>query len=183
MYNIGKLFNMLDTITKKHSIHVANLVKEFTKELNMYSLDLYIGALLHDIGKLYVPKSILLKKEKLTKEEMDTIKLHPEYGEEIIKNSIYKDNEVILNMIKYHHLKYNGEGSYPKSYLEYDFIPLEARILSICDSYDAMTQNRGYNKVISKEEAIKRLLKDKGIKFDPSLVDKFIVFLNKKKAS
>lgn len=183
MENIIDLFNTLDTVTKKHSINVANLVRDFSSMLDIFNMDLFIGGLYHDIGKIYVPKSIILKPSNLSYEEMNIIKKHPEYGIEILNNTIYKNNKIIYNSIKYHHLKYNGQGSYPKTYLEYDFIPLEARILSICDSYDAMTQNRGYNKVISKEEAIRQLLKDKGTKFDPSLVDKFVIFLTKKKAS
>ena len=176
--NIMDIFDKLDDITKKHSENVSMLVKGFSKKINMYSLDLFLGALFHDIGKLYIPKAILLKKGKLTKEEMDIIKLHPEYGIDILNDTVYKDNNVIYNCIKYHHLKYNGEGSYPKSNLLYIDIPIETRITTICDSYDAMTTDRGYNKVLSKEEALKSLILDKGTKLDPRLVDKFILYLN-----
>lgn len=168
----------LDSITKKHSINVANLVKKFSLFLDMPSNDMYIGALLHDIGKLYIPKNIILKKSKLTKEEIDIIKMHPEYGMKFIENTSYKDNKIICNCIRYHHLKYNGENSYPESSLIYNDIPLESRIMSICDSFDAMTQNRGYNKVISAKEAVNRINLEKGKQFDPVLVDEFVKFLS-----
>ncbi len=168
----------LDLITRKHCLNVANLVKDFSLFLGLNNNDLYIGALMHDIGKLYIPKSIISKKSKLTKEEMDLIKMHPEYGIKFLENTSYKDNKIIYNCIKYHHLKYNGKESYPLSLLTGTDIPLEARIVSICDCFDAMTQNRGYNKVLSKNEAIERLISDKGTCFDPILVDEFVKFLS-----
>lgn len=175
------VFNCLDklnNINKLHSLKVGDLVKRFTKSLNIYDNDLFIGALLHDIGKLYIPDSILTKPSSLTEEEFNIIKLHPEYGIKFIKGTSYEHNKTINNCIKYHHLKYNGNGSYPQCDLKYDNIPLEARIVSICDAFDAMTSDRGYNKVISKEDALKQLVLGKNTKYDPDIVDKFVAFNN-----
>jgi HD-GYP domain-containing protein (c-di-GMP phosphodiesterase class II) len=127
------------------------------------------AGLLHDIGKVGVPDSILNKKSSLTGAEWNPIKQHPDLGVEILKHVIDLVN--CLPAIQHHHEHFNGQG-YPAG-LSGDKIPFEARILSIADSFDAMTSPRPYRSQLSLQEAMRELKRCSGTQFDPALVDVF----------
>ncbi|HEY87093.1 MAG TPA: diguanylate cyclase, partial [Dehalococcoidia bacterium] len=127
------------------------------------------AGLLHDIGKIGILDSILSKKGPLTDEEWEPIKAHPKLGVEILRHVI--DLVSCLPAILHHHECYDGSG-YPSG-LEGNNIPLEARILSIVDAYDAMTSPRPYREQISSQQAINELKRCAGTQFDSELVDIF----------
>lgn len=127
-------------------------------------------ASLHDIGKVAIPAEILKKPSKLTKDEFEKVKEHVLIGHSFVKK--LKLGEVAENIVKYHHEKWNGTG-YPLG-LKEEEIPVEARILAIVDVYDALRQDKNYRKALSHEEALKILKNEKGISFDPNLLDIFL---------
>jgi len=135
---------------------------------------LELSAILHDIGKIGIPDSILRKKEPLTEEERKIIKKHPAVGAEIVMG--IDGMEKIVEGIKYHHEKWNGTG-YPEG-LRGEEIPLFARIISIADVLDALTTERPYKKAMGKEEAISYLLKRKGEEFWKNGVEALNEILN-----
>jgi response regulator RpfG family c-di-GMP phosphodiesterase len=135
------------------------------------------SAPLHDIGKIAISDDILKKKGPLTAEEFEIMKKHTLYGKEMfekimagIENTSFVDTA--YNMIYYHHERWDGKG-YPEK-LRDSNIPLEARIMTIADSYDAMTSNRVYSKARTHEEAKAELIRCSGTQFDPHLIDVFI---------
>ena len=135
---------------------------------------LRIGGLFHDIGKIGVPDSILLKTSKLTDEEYSEIKNHPSIGAHILSNAtIFKD---IIPIVKHHHEKYDGNG-YP-SKLKGEDIPLFARIAAIADTFDAMTSKRTYRDSLGLDVVKSEIERCKGTQFDPHLADVFLDILN-----
>ena len=134
------------------------------------------AALLHDIGKLNLPDSILTKRDPLTDAEWDMIQHHPELGARILKYIVGLRG--CVDSVLFHHERYDGNG-YPRG-LEGENIPRDARIMAIADSYDAMTSERGYKKrALTEEEAIRELEACSGTQFDPELVRLFIKLLEK----
>jgi HD-GYP domain-containing protein (c-di-GMP phosphodiesterase class II) len=132
---------------------------------------------LHDIGKIAISDSIILNPLKLTNEEHEIMKKHTEIGFRIANSN--SELAVIAKGILSHHERWDGNG-YPMG-LEGKKIPITARIISIIDAYDAMTNDRTYRKAHSKEYAIKELLKYAGSQFDPVLVEPFINIITKEK--
>lgn len=129
------------------------------------------AALLHDIGKLNLPDSILTKRDPLTDAEWDMIRHHPELGARILKYIVGLRD--CVDAVLFHHERYDGNG-YPRG-LSGEEIPRNARIMAIADSYDAMTSERGYKKrPLTEEEAIRELEACSGKQFDPELVKLFI---------
>ncbi|GBD39110.1 Cyclic di-GMP phosphodiesterase response regulator RpfG [bacterium HR37] len=156
-----------------HSYRVTEYSLTLARKLGLPDKDLSIlakGALLHDIGKIGIPDSILLKPGKLTDEEWKIMKRHPTMGYELLKKIDFLEEaaEIVLS----HHEHYNGEG-YPRG-LKGEKIPLGARIFSIVDALDAMTSNRPYRQALSFKEAIERIAKGSGSQFDPSIVRVFL---------
>ncbi|MFN3966729.1 MAG: HD domain-containing phosphohydrolase [Endomicrobiia bacterium] len=132
--------------------------------------DLEYASLLHDVGKIAIPESILSKPGKLTKEEFDIVKTHSIKGVDIL-GSIKQLSSACVG-IKYHHERYDGNG-YPEG-LKGEEIPLIARIISVGDAFDAMTSDRPYRKKMRKEDAISILIEEKNKQFDGNIVEKFI---------
>lgn len=128
------------------------------------------AAMLHDIGKIGISDTILNKETKLTEDEFEEIKRHPDIGAEIINKVNFLEHISII--IKYHHERYDGKG-YPEG-LEGIEIPIESHILAIADAYDAMTTDRPYRKALSKEEALEEIKINLGTQFHPTLGQKFI---------
>jgi putative nucleotidyltransferase with HDIG domain len=127
------------------------------------------GSLLHDVGKIAIPDSILKKVEPLTAKEWEKIKLHPALGYGLIKE--IKMVAEVGNIILYHHERYDGKG-YPKR-LKEDKIPVEARIFALSDALDAITSHRPYRKERSFKTAKKEILDNSGSQFDPVVVEAF----------
>jgi diguanylate cyclase (GGDEF)-like protein len=127
------------------------------------------ASLLHDIGKVGIPDSILSKEGPLTDEEWEPVKIHPQLGVEILRHIIDLVN--CLPAILHHHEHYDGKG-YPSG-LKGDSIPIEGRILAIADAYDAMTSPRPYREQLSPQEAVNELRRCAGTQFDPELVEIF----------
>jgi len=128
------------------------------------------AALLHDIGKIGIPDKVLNKKGELNAEDWEAIKAHPKLGANIVGN--IPNLVPCVSSILHHHERWDGSG-YPKG-LKGEEIPIEARILAIADSFDAMTSARPYRPALSHEEAVKELRQGAGIQFDPKLVEAFI---------
>ncbi|VBB05049.1 pac motif [Lucifera butyrica] len=170
---VMKLLEARDFITEGH----ANRLQEFVANLGL-SLelprqkiaDLCLLAKFHDIGKVGIPDRILFKPAPLTPEEKIEMQRHAEIGHRIACAAA--DLSHIAGWILKHHEWWNGKG-YPLGLKEKD-IPLECRILSIADAYDAMTNERPYRKALSREDAIAELIRGAGRQFDPDLVFKFI---------
>lgn len=174
------MINIKDRYTYGHTERVVIYSKYFGEYINLTEeekIKLQVSAYLHDIGKLEIPEEVLNKKEKLTQSERQMFINHPQVGVDLIKN-IEQLSEFKL-IIKHHHERYDGNG-YPSGLKGLE-IPYLSRILTIVDSFDAMTSNRTYNKVKTKEEAIKELRDHSGKQFDPDLVEKFINMLEKYK--
>lgn len=158
---------------KDHSFHVQKLAKLMGQALNFDKEDmneLYFASLLHDIGKIAIPDAVLNKTGKLTDEEFKIMKTHTEIGYKILKAADgYSD---LARYALTHHERMDGKG-YPQG-LKGNEIPLISRIITICDSYEAMTANRPYRKALTKEAAIDELIKHSGTQFDEKLVKIFI---------
>ncbi|MGL5755262.1 MAG: HD domain-containing phosphohydrolase [Paraclostridium sp.] len=153
----------------KHAIEIGKKLGFTIAQLD----ELELVTKLHDVGKIGVSEDILLKKQKLNDEEFKMIKSHTEKGYRILQAS----NELshVARGVLTHHERYDGCG-YPLG-LSGEEIPIMARIVNVVDSYDAMTNDRGYNKIKSKKDAIKEIEKCKGSQFDPNIADIFINIL------
>ena len=160
----------LDIDLKNHMLRVAKYAKLLTTLMSLdYNIidEITIGATLHDIGKKLINQNILNKPSKLTNEEFEIIKKHSKFGLNLL-NKIYKNKDIIVNIILFHHEKWDGSG-YPMG-LKKTEIPLEARVISIVDCYDALTSNRVYKNKISHKKALKILKNQSGQSFDPDII-------------
>ena len=166
-----------DPYTRGHSDRVSAYSVLIGKQLGLSDDELktlQIGGLFHDIGKIGVPDSILLKTSKLTDDEYSEIKNHPSIGAHILSNAtIFKD---IIPIVKHHHEKYDGNG-YP-SKLKGEDIPLFARIAAIADTFDAMTSKRTYRDSLGLDVVKSEIERCKGTQFDPHIADIFLDILN-----
>ncbi|WP_079525785.1 HD-GYP domain-containing protein [Solibacillus isronensis] len=168
LIEIKKQVELKDIYTQKHSDRVANYSVKIAKKLklNKEKLEnLAIASVLHDIGKIHVPSEILNKPGKLTDEEFDIIKKHPADGAAMIKESYYKE---LVPIIEQHHERLNGTG-YPNG-LRGDEILLEARIIAVSDTFDAMTEDRAYRKAFGAQFAIDELKNLAGTHYDQEVV-------------
>lgn len=166
-----------DTYTRGHSDRVSEYSVLLGEKLGLSEEDintLRIGGLFHDIGKIGVPDSILLKESKLTDDEYSEIKNHPSIGAHILSNAtIFQD---VLPIVKHHHERYDGNG-YPGK-LKGEEIPYLARIAATADAFDAMTSRRTYRDSLSLDIVKSEFEKCKGTQFDPKCADAFLDILN-----
>jgi response regulator RpfG family c-di-GMP phosphodiesterase len=162
-----------DSYTRGHSDRVAELSGMIGKQLGLSGHQLFHlvdGARLHDIGKIGIREEVLNKATQLSNEEFDHIKTHPLMGAEIIgKIEIYAH---LIPMIRHHHERYDGKG-YPNG-LVGQSIPLEARIISVADTFDAMTSSRPYRRTRSPGEALRIIREVAGSQLDPQAVKAFL---------
>jgi len=168
-----------DAVTSQHTEEVVRLAVAVAAELDL-DLDavrnVELGAVLHDIGKVRVPESILNKTGKLTDEEWKVMRTHPEVGEHILRP--IQSLNAILPIVRHHHERWDGTG-YPDK-LAGRAIPLGARIVSVCDAYRAMTEDRPYRAALSNQEARKELHEGAGGQFDPDCVEAMIRALDRR---
>ena len=142
-----------------------------------YVEDLVLSSVLHDIGKVGVSDAILLKPERLTKEEFQSVKAHTLLGgdalESVEKRMDGRSFFTLGKQIAYsHHERWDGKG-YPSG-LSVDAIPLSARIVAVADTYEAITTDRVYRAALPHDEAMRRILKGRGTQFDPGVVDALV---------
>lgn len=159
-----------------HSRRVTELSVKLANRLGFNRdevIQLWRGALLHDIGKMGVPENILLKPGPLTEEELEIIWKHPLMGREIFKDIPYLDEA--LKVVAYHHEQVDGMG-YPDQLLHKD-IPLTARVFSVVDNWDMLRSDRPFGKGWSKEDTIAYLQAEAGIKFDPMVVRELLALV------
>jgi len=165
-----------DQYTAGHSRRVMEYSKDIGQRMKLDKTDiedLKRSALLHDIGKIGIPDIVLNKKTNLTDEEYTTIKSHPETGASILK--YIKAFKNLVPAVYHHHERFDGEG-YPEG-VKGTAIPLHARIIAIADTFDAMTSRRSYRNALSFRSALSELERNKGVQFDPDIVDIFIEIL------
>jgi putative nucleotidyltransferase with HDIG domain len=163
-----------DPYTSKHSQRVKQIAVDIGREMSVNEAELEAlewGGLLHDVGKIGVPDNVLLKQERLTREERMIMNAHPVLGAQIIAPVTKLAPE--LPIIRHHHEWYNGSG-YPDRLIG-DEIPKLARILHVADAFEAMTAARPYRMTpLTGEQALAELRKFAGIQFDPAVVDAFV---------
>lgn len=175
--SLVKALEEKDTYTQGHSERAAKFAKSIAQEVGMSQEEcdkIYKAGLLHDIGKIGVPESILHKKGRLTDEDFAMIKKHPLMGKKILEP--IKAFEEILPMVLFHHEKYDGTG-YPHG-LHGDSIPAGAQILAVADCFDAITCGRGYKQGTSLRDGMKELERCSGSQFNPIYVQAFKRVLN-----
>lgn len=176
------IFLSKDIYTFQHSKRVYRYATELAEKLALADGErraLILGALIHDIGKLEIPRDVLNKRGKLTDDEWEMVKKHVIWGREIAStNEKFKP---LLPLIELHHERYDGTG-YPRG-LKGEEIPKLARMLCVIDSFDAMTTERPYQPTKTFEEAIRELRKFAGIQFDPEYVEAFISVVEGRAAS
>lgn len=166
-----------DMYTKNHCLSVAERCREFGRFLGLKNKEIELlveSAFIHDIGKVGVSEVILNKIGELDSSEYEAIKKHPEISSKIIKKSTVLAD--VSYIVLCHHERWDGKG-YPNG-LKGTEIPKLSRILSIVDSFDAMTQDRQYRKALTDREAFQELEANKWSQFDGDLVDRFISFVN-----
>ncbi len=171
-----------DAYTKRHSINVATYSKMLAEELGYnkeFQKNIYNCGILHDIGKVLIPRTILCKPEKLSDEEWTEMKKHTTYGADILKDFYGIKN--VHSVVLYHHERYDGKG-YMKGLKDKE-IPLEARIVCVADSFDAMATDRAYRPHLPKEIIIRELEKGKGTQFDPEIAQAMVNLIKKGKIS
>ena len=177
MYTLAKTIDAKDRYTNGHSKRVAKYSRMIAQRLYLSSTeieDITNMAMLHDIGKIGVPDTIINKPSSLTSDEYDIIKNHPVIGYEIL--SEMPEMSHIGVGVRWHHERYDGTG-YPDR-LKGDEIPLPARIICVADAYDAMTSNRSYRNHMTQDKVRDEIEKGKGTQFDPKIADIMLEIMN-----
>lgn len=167
-----------DRYTQEHIQRVKSYAMDLAREMHLSEMELKAveyGALLHDIGKIAIPESILCKPGKLTPEEFETMKTHATIGAKILEPVRFPFP--VVEVVRSHHERYDGTG-YPDG-LKGDEIPIGARILAVTDVYDALTTDRAYRRAWSRNETMLYLQKHMGSHFDPHVVSAFLRILRR----
>lgn len=165
-----------DTYTNGHSTRVAEYSREIARRAGFPAKiqnDIYMMGLLHDVGKIGIPDSIINKPAKLTEEEYGIIKNHPVMGAKILEN-ITEFPQLTVGA-RWHHERYDGRG-YPDG-IAGEEIPREARIIAVADAYDAMSSRRSYRSVLAQEVVREEMEKGKGTQFDPAFAEIMLMMI------
>ncbi len=177
MKTLANTIDAKDTYTNGHSLRVAKYSKEIAKRAGKSKeeqKEIYEMALLHDIGKIGVPDTIINKDTRLTDEEYEAIKQHPAIGSDILK-TIEEIPDIMIGA-RWHHERYDGRG-YPDR-LAGTEIPEQARIIGVADAYDAMTSKRSYRNILSQEIVRGEIERGKCTQFDPVFADIMIQMID-----
>jgi len=177
---LANAVELRDHYTAGHIWRVTNFGVEIARELGWSEAklkEIEMGGVMHDIGKISIDNAILAKKGKLTAQEYAKVKIHPERGAWMMKGATFL--EPLIPYCLYHHEHYDGTG-YPYG-LSGEDIPIEGRVIAVADAFDAMTSHRSYNAAVSVDDAVQRVLADRGKHFDPDVVDAFVRCCEKKK--
>ena len=175
--SLANVIDAKDHYTKGHSTRVAAYSKGIAEQLGLSAQEceqIYFAGLIHDVGKIGINELILTKPGKLTEKEYEIVKAHSPLGGDILKG--IKQFPVFEQVARSHHERYDGNG-YPDK-LKGEEIPFPARIVTVADTFDAMTSDRSYRKALSDETAIKELITYKGTQFDPYIVNAFLDLYN-----
>jgi putative nucleotidyltransferase with HDIG domain len=170
---VMQTLSMRDAMTARHSAAVARYAREVARLLGLDEREqdlVHTAALLHDIGKFIFPDTILLADRKLTDEEWEIVKLHPEQGAKLVRR--IEGYGPVADIIISHHERVDGKG-YPHG-IAGDDIPLGSRIISVADTYDVMTSRDSYRRPVSSEAAIVELRRVAGSQLDQNVVERFI---------
>jgi putative two-component system response regulator len=179
---MAQMLSLRDSETEEHARRVVELSDSLARELGMGEdllQHIRLGALLHDVGKIGIPDSILLKAATLTDEERKVIMTHPSLGKLILQPLGLPP--VAIEITYYHHERWDGSG-YPEG-LAGEAIPLSARIFAIVDVWDTITRDRPYRKALSKKNTIAHIKEQTGKHFDPNLVEKFLTIIERESKS
>lgn len=172
----ARFIDVRDEYTKMHSSHVAEYSKKIAEVLGYdedFQKNIYYMGMMHDVGKVLIPREILCKTDRLTDEEWQEMKEHTTYGAEILSG--FRDVPGIQEAALYHHERWDGKG-YVRG-LQGKEIPIQARIIGVADSYDAMHTDRSYRARLSDEVILAEFEKGRGTQFDPEVVDAMIKLL------
>lgn len=170
---LARAVDSKDAYPKEHSDRARTKARRLALELKLpdqMTRDIEYAALLHDIGKISIDQSILLKPGKLTPEEYEVIKRHPAFGHQIL--APVKSLGPVAQMVLYHQEWYNGRG-YPEG-LKGEGIPLGARMVAVLSAWEAMRSDRPYRKALAREAAAAELRRCAGTQFDPGIVEAFL---------
>jgi putative two-component system response regulator len=162
-----------DRYTAGHSRKVADLAVQFATALGLTETDVFavrLAGMMHDVGKIGIPESILLKPARLNEEEWDVMRTHPVIGADIVGQ--IADLRYVSTVVRSHHERWDGTG-YPDG-LAGDEIPILSRILYICDAYDALLADRAYRPSMGSDGALALIRKQTGTHFEPRLVELLI---------
>jgi len=163
--------SMRDPMTARHSAAVARYSRETARMMGLSDAEqdlIHTAALLHDIGKFIFPDSILFADRKLTDEEWETVRMHPEQGARLVRR--IDGYGPVADIIYCHHERYDGNGYYKIALNE---IPLGSRIIAAADTYDVMTSRDSYRRPVSSEAALAELRRVAGAQLDPDVVEVF----------
>ncbi len=180
VWTLANSIEVKDAYTGGHCERVMEYSMEIAKELGIYPHDinhLKFGSILHDVGKIGIPETVLNKEGKFTEQEYELMKMHPQFGAKIIENIPFLERS--RNIILQHHERVDGKG-YPQG-LKGEEIDILARIVCVADAYDAMTSERPYRKqCLTQEQVIEELIVNRGAQFDEQVVDVFVRCLLRK---
>jgi putative nucleotidyltransferase with HDIG domain len=170
--------SMRDAMTARHSAAVARYSREVARLLGLSQREqelIHTAGLFHDIGKFIFPDAILVADRKLTDDEWEIVKLHPEQGAKLVRR--IEGYDPVADIVLSHHERIDGRG-YPYG-LSGDLIPLGSRILAAADTYDVMTARDSYRDPVSSEEALAELRRVAGSQLDPLVVDTFVEMIER----
>jgi len=168
-----KALDMREHHTHLHSVRVSRIAVHIGRRMKLSRIKLDTlrqASLLHDIGKIGIPDSIILKESPLTKEEWEVMKRHPKIGRDILASVLFLSN--LSEIIYCHHEKFDGTG-YPSGCIGTE-IPFLARIFAVADVFDALTSDRPYHRRVSYAEAIQHIASEANTHFDPLVVNAFL---------
>jgi putative nucleotidyltransferase with HDIG domain len=178
---VMQTLSMRDAMTARHSAAVARYAREVAKLMGVDEREqdlIHTAALLHDIGKFIFPDSILFADRKLTDEEWEIVKLHPEQGAKLVRR--IEGYGPVADIIYCHHERYDGNGYYK---VPLEQIPLGSRIIAAADTYDVMTSRDSYRRPVSSEASLAELRRVAGSQLDPNVVEAFVEMIETRRVS